>query len=236
MKFTLRPRNIDVVIICGGKGKRLKSVVDDRPKPMAEIGDRPFLDILIDYLVDFGFRRFILCISHKGSYIKKYYDKAGPLNILFSYERIPLGTAGAIKNAETIIKSSPFLVLNGDSLCKIDFDKFINFFFKKKAKFSLVLVKTKQTGPYGVVRLGSRQEVTGFYEKKKTKGKIFINAGVYLFDKGIFSIIPYRRNFSLEYDLFPKIINKGFYGYRTKARLIDIGTPARYRRAQRILN
>ena len=91
----LTPGKIDVVLLCGGFGTRLKTVVHDRPKPMAEINDRPFLDILIDYVSDYGFKRFILCTGHKGDVIRKYYEAKNTQKIfLFSEEKEPLGTGG----------------------------------------------------------------------------------------------------------------------------------------------
>ncbi len=160
MSNKIKTESIDVVLLCGGKGQRLKSVVNDRPKVLAEINGRAFLDILIDYIGSFGFKRFILCTGYKADLIREYYkDRSTNLKIIFSEEKRPLGTAGAIKNAQGLIKSSPFLVLNGDSLCKLNLKKFIDSYFQKKALFSIVLVQAKQASEYGVVSLGRRNEI-----------------------------------------------------------------------------
>lgn len=247
MNLTCRERNkmlvvdnskeADVVILCGGLGKRLKSVISDRPKPMAEIKNRPFLDILVDYVASYGFKRFILCIGYNGNVIKKYYqsNKDNSVTILFSEESEPLGTGGAIKNAESLIKSNPFLVLNGDSFCQVDLHKFLDFHIKKRALLSMVLTGISKDRDYGVINLGRSQRIIKFDEKVESKSSNFINCGIYSFDIRIFSLMPVNRNFSLEYELFPKIINSKFYGYITEGTFIDIGTPGKYRKAKKIL-
>ena len=226
-------KDLDVLILVGGKGTRLKTVIHDRPKPMAYMGGRPFLDIIMDHVSSYGFRRFILCTGHIGGVIRDYYniDKADFQEILFSEESKPLGTAGAIKNAEGLIRSSPFLVMNGDSFCALDLAKFLDFHLMRGALLSMAVVKAENTGDYGLVLLDESQRVIGFDEKGK-KESIFINAGVYFFNKEILSLIPSDTQYSLEYDLFPKMTDKKFYGYSVKGNLIDIGTPERYKQAK----
>jgi len=232
----MNPQEIDVVILCGGQGKRLKKVISDRPKPIVIIKGRPFLDILIDYVASFGFRRFILCIGYMGDAIKKHYqEKEDPLITLFSEEKKPLGTGGAIRNARSLIRSNPFLVMNGDSFCKVDFCEFADFHKRKKALLSIVLVKAEKAKDYGVIRLENSQRIVKFDEKASMKNNSFISAGIYLFDTSVFSLIPPHKNFSVEYDLFPKIVDREFYGYITPRAFIDIGTPERYEKAKQLL-
>lgn len=227
---------IDVLILCGGFGRRMQGIIKKVPKPMAEIGGRPFLDILIDCVSSFGFRRFILCLGYMGDIIKRHYQKRDDsLKILFSQESQPLGTAGALKHAETLINSNPFLVMNGDSLCHFGLDKFVDFYINKKALFALVLAKAKPGKDYGVVSLGNNDQITQFKEKTKAKENGLINAGIYLFASSILSMIPANKNFSLEHDLFPQIINNRFYGYIAEEELLDIGTPEKYKKAKRML-
>jgi len=232
----IRLDEIDVLILCGGFGRRMQGIIKKLPKPMAEIGNRSFLDILIDYVSSFGFRRFILCLGYMGNIIKRHYQKRDDsLEILFSQENIPLGTAGAIKHAETVINSDPFVVMNGDSLCHFGLDKFVDFYIIKKALFALVLARAKPGKDYGVVSLGNNKQIIQFNEKMKAKSNDLINAGIYLFEKSILSMIPANKNLSLEHDLFPQIINNRFYGYVVEEELLDIGTPERYEKAKRIL-
>ena len=143
---------IDVVILAGGLGKRLRTLVSDRPKPMADIRGRPFLDILINYVSSYEFRRIILCTGHMGSLVREHYQKVtNDIEILFSEEKEPLGTGGAIKNAKALIQSNPFLVMNGDSFCAADLGSFVDFHKKMNALLSIVLTYSETTEDYGSV-------------------------------------------------------------------------------------
>lgn len=241
-KRVLDPFNTDVVVLCGGMGKRLQSVINDRPKPMAQIGDKPFLDILIDYTASYGFRRFILCTGHKQGFISDYYkDKfrdAPLIEIIISGEQTPLGTAGAIKNAQGVIKSKVFLVMNGDSFCQLDLRDFLRFHEINDAFISMVLVYKENISDCGLVEINSDKVVMSFIEKSLDAKKGYINGGIYLFNKesqvgskNIFDFVPQGQS-SLEYEVFPKVIERGIYGYITTGMFIDIGTPERYSMAR----
>jgi D-glycero-alpha-D-manno-heptose 1-phosphate guanylyltransferase len=230
----IRTKDIDVIILCGGLGTRLRDVVDDRPKAMVEIDGRPFLDILVEYVARYGFTRFILCTGFKGDLIKRYFEnKRGRLISLVSDEDQPLGTAGAIKNAESFIESNMFLVLNGDSLCEIDIEDFIKFHIGKGALISIAVTTMESPVEYGVIRLDKDQKIISFGEKIPIEGNGLINAGMYVFDKKILKEIPSGQKLSLEYGLFPGILDKGLYGYVTERRLLDLGTPERLELARK---
>jgi len=228
-------KDIDTVILCGGKGTRLRQAVSDRPKSMAKIDGRPFLDILIEYLKSFGLKRVILCTGYMASVIRNYYaNKKYVNNILFSEEDEPLGTGGALKNAEHMITSDPFLVMNGDSYCHINLEEFFNFHLKKKALISIAALEVDNTGDYGLITINKSQKIDSFQEKTK-KGEAFINAGIYIFNKKILSLIPPYMKYSLEYDLFQKFVGREFYSYTTQSKFVDIGTPERYALAQQVI-
>ena len=224
-----RLSDIDAVILGGGTGSRLRRVVDDRPKPMAEINDRPFLDILIDSFCEFGFRRFVLCAGYMSQIIRDYYSsRSGPLKFVISDEHKPLGTAGAIKNAAKFIRSDTFLVANGDSFCSADLGAFYDSHSARHASTSMVVIESQNTGDCGLVSLDASQRIIGFEEKNQQSQSRYINAGIYFFQKEALSLIPDDTKFSLERELFPKIIKQGCYGFVTESRLFDIGTPARF--------
>ncbi|MDI6752561.1 MAG: nucleotidyltransferase family protein [bacterium] len=230
-----RLKEIDVVILTGGQGTRLREIISDRPKTMAEINQRPFLDILIGNVSSYGFRRFILCTCHMADVIKDYYaGKNLQCEILFSNEETPLGTGGAVKNAEDFIQTSPCLVINGDSFCSVNLLQFFDFHLRKGALLSMVVAEAENTKDYGVISLDDSQKIIQFKEKGGEE-KAYINAGIYLFEKDIFSLIPPETKYSLEYDLFPRLVDKEFYGYITQERLIDIGTAQRYEEGKRFL-
>lgn len=228
-------RDIDVVILCGGKGTRLQKVVDDRPKPMADMHGRPFLDILIDYVSSFGLRRFILCTGYMGDQIEEFYrQEDGSRTFLFSMEAIPLGTGGALKNAELIIQSNPFLVMNGDSFCPVEIDALLDVHLNRKALATMAVSQSDNAADFGSLIMDAENRITVFREKIPSRNSL-INAGVYLMDRRVLSLIVPGVPTSLENDLFPGLIDKDFYGYRTRGSVIDIGTPERYDLAKRLL-
>ena len=225
---------MDVLILVGGKGIRLHSVMKDRPKPMADINGHPFLDKLIEHVSSFGHNRFILCAGYMAEYIKKYYQDINlPHEILLSIEKVPLGTAGAVKNAEKLIQTEVFCVMNGDSFCPVDLIDFKAFHRRKKAQISLAVTKSKDTRGYGFINFDVSQQIVSFEEKKHNFGNGYINAGMYLFNKSILSEIPKGIPYSFEEDLFPLIFGKKFFAYITTGEMLDIGSPERYKLAKK---
>lgn len=229
-------KNIDVVILCGGKGERLRSIVSDRPKPLAIFGKEPFLSILMKYVSGFGFRRFILSIGYMKEKIKDYYDsKTFPWQILYSQEEEPLGTGGAVKKALELIKSDFFLVMNGDSFCRVDLSAFIDFHLAKKAPASVVLVKNADKSNCANITLDSSGRIVEFKEKTSSVNSAWLNAGIYLFNKDVFSLVDTKNRFSLEYDFFPQLIAKAVcFGFKQDLGFVDIGTVSGYKKAQRM--
>lgn len=224
--------DLDVLILCGGLGKRLKATIGRKPKALADINGRPFIDIMIGYVASFGFKRFILCSGYRGGMLKRHFHKkeyAPSRQIIFSQEKKPLGTAGAIKNAGRYLrKNASFLVLNGDSFSNLDLLRFLNFHISKKAVISVALSKSNKMAWCGTVKLKKNGEIISFDEKARKKDNLFVNMGIYLMDRSVLSMIPEKRAVSLEYELFPSLVNKGLYGYVEDTDFIDIGTPRNY--------
>ena len=228
---------IDVVILCGGMGTRLRSVEKDKPKPMIDFNDRPFLDLLIDYVESYGFKRFILCSGHKGNHIKEYFGKKRDgKTYQISQENDPMGTAGAIKHAETVITSDTFLVMNGDSFCPIELNTFLDFHYSKNALASIALAPMTDPLDYGRVALGEEDQIKRFNEKTTTTSSGWVNAGIYLFSKKFLGLIPDGKPVSLEKDIFPSLAGKGLFGFTSQSRLLDIGTPERLKLARTLLS
>ena len=221
-------------VLCGGEGKRLRKVVRGRPKPMAPVDGVPFLDFIIAYLLRSGVRDIVLCTGYKSDVIEKHYKRGvAGAKVVISRENTPLGTAGALKRAEARIKSDPFLVLNGDSICAADLSRLLRFHLKKKALASVVLTKHTGRKDAGSVLTDRSGRVVRFSEKSGSGRGAFVNAGIYLLDRKILALIPKNRKYSLEYDLFPGL--KGCYGTKSRAALLDIGVPERYKLAGKIL-
>lgn len=222
---------IDVVILCGGLGTRLRPVVFDRPKVLAEIGGKTFLEILVDSLTAQGFKNIILCVGYLKDQVKNLFNYNKSYNITFSEEEEPLGTGGALKKAIPLIKSNPFMVMNGDSICKINFKEFYYFHINKKAIVSLILARSKTPRDFGSVVIDDSQRIISFKEKVECREECLINAGIYLMQRDVLSYMPDEAHFSLEYDLFSKLVENKCYGFITDSELIDIGTPERYEKA-----
>ena len=221
--------NLDVLILCGGFGKRLKENSQNCPKPMVEINGRPFLEILIDHTSSFGFRRYILCAGFKSKVIEQYFQKKNDDNTyILSKEDEPLGTGGGIKKAAPYILSSTFIVLNGDSICRANLNDFVDFHESNNASVSMAVATINDVSEYGSVVINDRSEINEFKEKSDhIKGQGLINAGIYLFKKPVLDQISSGQNISLEKEFFPSMIGQKFYGFKTKERLFDIGTPQR---------
>lgn len=229
---------IDVVVLCGGLGKRIRSEIGEQQKTMAQVHGRPFLDVLLKYLSLQGFRRIVLCTGYKGQDIKEYYKQNDwGLSILFSEEQEPLGTGGAIKNTVGLVQSDPFIALNGDCFCELDYQEFIEFYNEKKARASIVVAPKEDRSDFGSIVLDDSDKIVSFQEKislEKTASNL-ANVGIYCFSKTIFSLMPKKKCFSIERDFFPKILDQKFFGFKVCQEFIDIGTPERYQEAQKKL-
>jgi NDP-sugar pyrophosphorylase family protein len=200
---------------------------------MVQIDNRPFLDILIEYISGFGFKRFILCAGFKSEIIREYYsNKKSNLEIVISEEESPLGTAGAVKNAEALIQSDTFMVANGDSFCPVDIQGFLKFHFEKKSLVSAAVVESEDADDKGSIWLDDSQKIKVFQEKTKTSGKVYVNAGIYLCEEEVLSNICEGKKCSMEYEIFTELTKKDFYGYIVDGNIIDIGTPQRLQKAK----
>ncbi len=222
------------LILVGGLGTRLRSVIQDIPKPMAPIGGRPFLEYQIRWLIKYGFTDIVLCVGYLGDYINNYFGDGSRLGIKieYSYEKKLLGTAGAIKNAERFIpKGEHFLVLNGDSYAKINFNKLLEFHNNKKSRFTIGITKSKEMTRYGGVEINNEGKVISFAEKAG-KGE-YINGGVYLFEPKLLDYIPKNKKVSLETEIFPILVKKcELNSHVWDGYFIDIGVPESYSQLQ----
>ncbi len=230
-------KDIDVLILAGGFGKRLRSVVFDRPKPMAIVRGKPFLEYLILQVRAQGFRRIILSTGYLGNLIQDYFADGHQwgIEIVYSQEPKTLGTGGAVKFAEPLMQSNPVLVMNGDSLVDVNLRSFLEFHFQYQAKLSLVLTKVEDARRYGTVLTDNDGRVICFAEKSEEPVSNQINAGVYLLDRDAIWDISPTQNLSLEYDVFPNYCGKNFYGMSGMFDFWDIGQPESYAEAEQFI-
>jgi len=235
MNDTTIINSVDVVILCGGKGERLKAISGDLPKVLVKVAGRPFLDFLIGDLRQQGFRRIILSVGYKREDIRNHCLAAGH-NVEFSEEETPLGTGGAVKKTAPMIHSQSFIVMNGDSICPVDLSLFYDFHVQKGGILSMVLVRPQAGKDYGIIEVDDEQRIKSFREKEESGAGMFVNGGIYFMRRKIFDYMPEKHRFSLEYDFFPKILSVKCYGFLTDVELIDIGTPERYVNAEQRLS
>ncbi len=229
--------DINAVVLVGGMGTRLRSVVSDRPKVMAEVGGRPFLTYLLDQLRSAGFSKVILCCGYMAEGVSEYFgDSYGSLRIIYSNEDHPLGTGGALRLALPYVTSEVVLVMNGDSYVDADLGEFIKWFNEKRCQAALILTTADDTSRYGKIQINADETIERFNEKCDNSGSGWINAGVYLIRRSSITSIPDGRVFSLERDFFPVLAGKELAGFRFYGRFIDIGTPQSYELAKGFFN
>lgn len=227
----------EAVILMGGKGTRLQSVVNDRPKPMAEVVGRPFVEWLLLALCAQGVKRVVLCTGYMGDVIESHLGSGTRLGIDIVYMRdpLPLGTGGAIRHALDQVQSERFLALNGDSYCRFDGKLLQNFHRAHHAQATIWLVPSADSRRYGSVEVDEQGAVLAFHEKSPELHIGIISAGVYMLERAAVLAIPKGRTTSLETEFFPALIGRGLYGVVGKGPFIDIGTPESYQAASHIL-
>ncbi len=229
---------MDAVILVGGQGIRLRSVVSDKPKPMAEVAGRPLLEWLLIALRAQKFQRVILATGHKSEFVEEYFESGERLGIeiLYSRDPFPLGTGGGIRHALQYVTSDRFLAMNGDSYCRFDVPRLSSQHEKYDAKATLWLVRMDDCSRYGSVEVSNAGEITAFREKSPETRSGVINAGVYLFEKKVVEEIPENRRLSIEREFFPRLVGNGLYAVIGDEPFIDIGTPESYREAEKVLH
>lgn len=216
-------------ILCGGMGTRLRSVINDKPKPMAEIAGKPFLEYLMLYFRRYGFTDFIISTGYRAEQFSEYfaYGEAWGISIQYSHETEPLDTGGALKLAEPLFKSDTVLVSNGDSIFDADLNEMLEVHRRNNALVTMALAHMADISRYGGITVEASGRISAFNEKAAS-GSGLVNAGIYLVDASVLSRIPSGERQSLERDLFPSLVGDAFYGVPFEGRLIDIGTPESY--------
>lgn len=222
----------DCIILAGGFGTRLRGVVSDRPKPLALVGDRPFLSILLDMLAAQKIENVVLAVGYKGEMIEDYYaDSYKNIRISYSYEESPLGTGGAVKQALEHCHSGNILILNGDTYLKMDLNDMLQAHLRSGADVSIAVKEMEDVSRYGSVVLDGKRIVA--FKEKAFYRKSLINGGIYCFKRKTAALFPEKASFSLERDFFEISLEQLYIGaYVTGGYFIDIGVPEDYERAQ----
>lgn len=228
---------MEAIILAGGAGTRLKSVVPDLPKPMADIQGRPFLAYLLDHLVRQGVDRVLLSVGYHHEAITRHFG-GGYQGLALDYviEEEPLGTGGALRQALRTAHSQEVAVVNGDTYFGVDLRAMLASHLRHEAELTMGLKAVAESGRYGTVLFGAAGRIMGFREKG-CQGPGYINAGVSIIDRALVDRLrPYGNAFSFEQEfLEPEIGRLRAYAMVSEAFFIDIGIPEDYHRAQAVL-
>ena len=228
------------VILVGGKATRLLPLTCNTPKAMVPVLNTPFLEYVLRHLSRHGIKEVILAQGHLAQPIESYLGDGRQIGVrlYYSIEDTPLGTAGAVKNAERFLDDS-FVVVNGDIFTDLDITAMIDLHRERKAKVTIALTPVDDPTPYGLVETGAANRVTRFVEKP-SPGEIttnMINAGTYILEPEILAQIPAQTNVSIERETFPRLLaeREPFYAYSSDAYWLEIGTPEKYLQVHRDL-
>ena len=228
---------MEAVVLAGGFGTRLRSVVSEVPKPMAPVGGRPFLELLLDYWIRQGVRRFVLSIGYLAEKISAHFGPAWRgAEIAYAREVEPLGTGGGLLLAAAEARGEDLLVLNGDTFFAVDLPGFADFHRAHRADCTFSLFRSTDPKRY----LGLAVEPDGRVRGMEAVQGGLANGGVYLFRRAALAALPWRagERASLETDILPHGLRGGWrvYGRECTAMFIDIGVPDDYRRAAEVIN
>ncbi len=221
------------VILIGGMGTRLRPFTLATPKPLLPVLNRPFLEYQFQVLSRHGVREVVLCTSYRADTFRRAFGNGRRLGLKISYvrERIPLGTGGAIKNAEPLLNGTT-LVLNGDVLNAFDLGAFLKFHRARRAEITIALTRVKDPTRYGLVLTDEKGMVRRFLEKPSWDEVTTnsVNAGAYLFEPSVFEHLPQGKPYSVERGLFPERLAAGarIAGYVAPGYWIDIGSVEAY--------
>lgn len=222
---------MEAIILAGGKGTRLSSVLNGIPKPMAPIGNRVFLEIILRRLKEAQVTEIVLSVGYKASVIQQYFgNEYAGLKIKYAAEPRPLGTGGAIRAALAYIRGAKTLVLNGDTYLDLNYRRMIQAHELAGRSLSIAALEVPDTSRYGQM-LVQQDTVVGFSDQA-SGGSGTINAGVYVVEKGLFHDNQ-SESFSFEKDFLARFVSSlRPYAFRTSGYFIDIGIPDDYARAQ----
>lgn len=221
-------------ILVGGKGTRLRSLIDGIPKPLADVAGEPFLFLILRVLAQTGIKKVILLTSYLHEKIVEACGNGEQfgLEILYSEEKKALGTAGAIGHARSLLKSySDFILLNGDTYLECKMQAFFQAPLKKNSIGMMGVMQFDETKRYGTVLLNpTTGHIEQFREKDPNSSSGLVSSGVYKLSTEILNFIPENTVCSLEIDIFPKLLDQKFIlqSYLLDGTFCDIGIPESY--------
>ncbi len=219
--------DLTAVILAGGLGTRLRSMVNDRPKVMAMVAGRPFGEWVVMALQAVGVRHLIFCTGYLGEMVQNHFQDGTTwgISIDYSHEKVLLGTGGALRKCLSLVRSDPVLVVNGDSYCQVNVHDYLQWHSAIPRAGSMVVVKTDNPERFGSVDMVGNDAVVGFKEKAIGLDISWINAGMYLLSHELLRSIPANQPISLEREVLPLWVSRGLWGFPSLGAFVDMGTP-----------
>jgi mannose-1-phosphate guanylyltransferase len=227
---------MQALILVGGEGTRLRPLTSGLPKPVVPLAGQPFLSYMLEWLRSHGVDDVVLSCGFRADGVRAVLGDGESLGLRLRYveEPEPLGTGGALKFAESLLEER-FFMLNGDVLTDIDLSAQLARHESTGARGTLALMPVSDPSAYGLVPLGAGGAVDGFLEKPSADQihTNLVNAGAYILERSVLADMPPAgTNFSIERDVFPRLVGNGLYGVPAPdAYWMDIGTPERYLQA-----
>ena len=224
------------VIMAGGEGTRLRPLTCNRPKPLVPLCNKPVMEYSIDLLKEYGITQIVCTLHYLADEIVSYFGDGSEwgVQMVYSVEDEPLGTAGAVKMVEDYL-DEPFIIISGDALTNFNLGEIIKFHKEKKSLATLTLTRVDNPLEYGVVITDDDGHIRRFLEKPSW-GEVFsdtINTGIYIIEPEVFKLMDKNKNYDWSKDIFPKILeaDKPIYGYVATGYWCDIGNLSQYRKA-----
>ncbi len=225
------------MVLAAGVGSRLDPLTRNLPKPMVPIINKPVLEHIIEKLASNGIKDIMINVHYLGDQIMDYFGKGSKwgVRIKYSKEDQLWGDAGSVKRCEDFFDEDTFLVVGGDDLTDIDFNRLVRFHEEKKALATISLTLVDDPSEYGIALLNDRGKITRFLEKPK--GEVIFsnsaNTGVYVFNRRVLDLIPKGVQYGFGNSLFPLLLEQKtrFYGYLTSAYWKDVGNLRQYQEA-----
>jgi D-glycero-alpha-D-manno-heptose 1-phosphate guanylyltransferase len=227
---------MEAIVLAGGLGTRLRSVVNDLPKPMAPVHGRPFLALVLDQLVDAGFGSAILAVGYRHESIRDFFgDGYRGLVLRYSVESEPLGTGGAIRLASRQANARDVFVLNGDTYLELDLRAMLDAHVHASASISIAVCNVPDVARYGALELNDG--IVRAFREKGRSGSGWINGGTYVLGSDLRSRLRREGAFSFEEDvLMPEVARIRPLAFRASGRFIDIGVPEDYVKVERMFS
>ena len=222
---------MEAIVLAGGFGTRLSTIVQDVPKPMAPVANRPFLEYILDELIDNGVTRVILAVHYKKECIMEHFGcRYRTAEILYSVEDVPLLTGGAVKRALRLCNESKVFIVNGDTYFHVPLARMVQAAAEMGKPVTIAIKQMRHFSRYGRVEFNNKGCITKFHEKEPCESG-FINGGIYYLQRNILDNYPDK--FSLESDCFPALLQtRDILAFISDGYFIDIGVPEDFYAAQ----